>query len=194
MLDKEKKELIFDCLTGKSLVDKNWAIEMLYEEFEHFLFRKLRYQFNKLSEDESRDIVQDAFLKLATTSALPKNAEALISWLLAVVNNTALDLFKKAYRVNELPMPDDDLSEGYCESDNVSLVAPFNISDCVDKGIKKFSNSNSLAAAAITMSLNDFSVEEISTVIERSLGATKQFIYESKKKLKPYIEHCWSEG
>jgi hypothetical protein len=45
-------------------------------------------------------------------------------------------------------------------------------------------------AAAISMSLDNMAIVEIAEVISRTEAATKQYIYESKKKLAPYIEHC----
>jgi DNA-directed RNA polymerase specialized sigma24 family protein len=194
MLSQHDKEVIFHKFMNGSVKEKNIAIQLIYEEFQPVMFKKLRYKYQDLSVSEAQDIVQDAFIKLATTTSKPRSAESLCSWVITITENTALDLFKKAYKKNEIPLPEEvDIEDD--ENDTLNLVelswiSEFDIQDCVSKGIYIFSKKFSHNAAVISMSLDSMSISQIAEVISRTEGATKQFIYESKKKLAPYIEHC----
>jgi DNA-directed RNA polymerase specialized sigma24 family protein len=203
MLSQEQKKLIFDGIYSKDPSHKRWAVESIYKEFEIHLYKKLRYQFPDLSEFEVSDIIQDAFIKLATTESLPQSPDSMASWLIKVAGNGALDLLKKAYRSHEIPIPEDieyfgDEFESETDVESIINQAPIEestsvsvgIQDCVDKGINEFAKKNPQNAVVIKMSLDSVPIVDISIVISRTAAATKQFIYESKKKLAPYIEHC----
>jgi lambda repressor-like predicted transcriptional regulator len=43
---------------------------------------------------------------------------------------------------------------------------------------------------AIRLQMNGISVKEISHQLGRTLAATKEFLSQSRKKLKPFIEEC----
>ena len=196
MLSQQEKETIFHKLVKGNAIEKNSAIQLIYEEFQPVMYKKLRYQYQYLSEGEAQDIVQDAFLKLATTSSKPQSAESLVSWIITISENTALDLFKRAYKKYEIPLPEEmDIGDDNEPSKSTgSLLAPdFDVQDCVSTGLINFSQKFPQNAAAISMSLDNMAISEIAEVISRTEGATKQYIYESKKKLAPYIEHCLEE-
>jgi RNA polymerase sigma-70 factor (ECF subfamily) len=192
MLTQSEKEAIFDHFVHGSVTDKNDAIQAIYEEFQPVMYKKLRYQFQHISESEAQDIVQEAFIKLATTTSMPKSAGSIVSWVFTIAENTALDLFKKAYKKYEIPMPEelDDSFGNQLTINESDLAANFNVQDCVLKGIIEFSFKFPKNAAVVSMSLDEMAIIEIAQVISRSESATKQYIYESKKKLAPYIQHC----
>lgn len=197
MLSQLEKEAIFHKLVNGSAIEKNSAIQLIYEEFQPVMYKKLRYQHQDLSESEAQDIVQDAFLKLATTSSKPQSAESLVSWVITIAENTAIDLFRKAYKKYEIPLPeeldvaDEDLPLASPSSPSMgSLVNEFDVRDCVSNGFIIFSKKFPQNAAAISMSLDNMAIVQIAQVISRTEAATKQYIYEGKKKLAPYIEHC----
>jgi DNA-directed RNA polymerase specialized sigma24 family protein len=193
MLSQPEKAAIFHLLVNGSVREKNSAIQKIYEEFQCVMYKKLRYQYRDLSESEAQDIVQDSFLKLATTTSRPKSAESLTTWLITIVENTALDLFKKAYRKHEIPLPEEE--DESQEVDRVQHRAQvhtpdFDVQECVSSSIVRFSEKFPQNAAVISMSLDKIAILKIAAIISRTEAATKQYIYESKKKLAPYIEHC----
>lgn len=192
MLSQLEKEAIFHKFVNGSAIEKIDAIQRIYEEFQPVMYKKLRYQHQDLSEGEAQDIVQDAFLKLASTTSQPKSAESLVSWVMTIAENTAIDLFKRAYKKYEIPLPEEaDFSDDDPPiSPSNSLAAEFDVQDCVSKGLIVFSKKFPQNAAAISMSLDNMAIVEIAEVISRTEAATKQYIYESKKKLAPYVEHC----
>lgn len=192
MFSQLEKETIFHKLVNGNVIEKNSAIQLIYEEFQPVMYKKLRYQHQKLSESEAQDIVQDAFLKLTTTTSKPQSAESLASWVITIAENTAIDLFRKAYKKYEIPLPEEaDISVEDTPSSFVDpIAAEFDVRDCFSRGFIIFSKKFPQNAAVISMSLDNMAIVQIAQVIFRTEAATKQYIYEGKKKLAPFIEHC----
>jgi DNA-directed RNA polymerase specialized sigma24 family protein len=109
MLSVTELNSLFKDLSGDAAA-KSRAVGSLYSKLSPILFKKMRYRYRALNENDIHDILQDAFLKIYSSKSLPKSAEALPGWVFAVVENAALDLFRKAYKKNEIGWPQD--SEG----------------------------------------------------------------------------------
>jgi DNA-directed RNA polymerase specialized sigma24 family protein len=218
MLDPNLLDEIFSNLIGKDVDAKIQAVSKIYKEFRPLLFKKLRYKFRSLSENDVQDIVQEAFLKVYTTSALPSSARQLPSWILMIAENTALDLFRKAYVKNEIAWPQDEGDDDESSTESNFLrnlteekLANKNIVDgvgaivstgsvlnrgvekCVDEGMSSFSLKFPEREAILSLALDGYSIADIALVYKRSEAAMKQFIYESKKKLAPFIASCLEE-
>jgi len=217
---KDKSEKI-DPLTNKRISAKSYAVFMIYRTFHPIVFKKLRYQFFKsISESEAQDIVQDAFLKIYTTSSMPKSFEALPTWVCKIVENNALDLFKKSYVINELDeygtsryeSGDDDLENEVVASTLLGMseevlkshvfinksgsIKDFNeqinrnVEGCMTKAMEVFCLDHPLRNVAISMLMDGKPTADIALVLDRTLSATWVYIHECKKKLSPYIKHC----
>jgi hypothetical protein len=68
---------------------------------------------------------------------------------------------------------------------------------CVAEGLKKFEKVDKNATErlkALTLQIFEgLSIEEIAAILGRTVGATKKFLFESKKKLQPYLDECRNE-
>lgn len=199
MLSAVELNSLFQDLSG-DVAAKSRAVGSLYSKLSPILFKKMRYRYRALNEGDVHDILQDAFIKIYTSKSLPKSAEAISSWVFAIVENAALDLFRKAYKKNELEWPQDSEGnnlDGLELAQQVCLSSPSGLNreveECVSIGIGKFSMLHPERELAISMSLDGTSIADIAVVFGRTDAAMKQFIYESKKKLAPFIEHCIGE-
>lgn len=218
MLDPKILGEIYARLIGNDVDAKMKAISEIYKEFRPMLFKKLRYKFRALSENDVQDIVQEAFLKIYTTTALPGTAGQLPSWILMIAENTALDLFRKAYVKNEIAWPEDDGDDdGASALSNsvrnvtadelankdvvdgqgaiVSTGSALNrgVEQCVGNGMAQFSLKFPDREAILSLALDGSAIADIALLYKRTEAAMKQFIYESKKKLAPFIAHCLEE-
>ena len=189
MLSQHQKEVIFHKLARGSVLEKNAAIKQIYEEFQPVMYKKLRYQYQDLNEWDAQDIVQNAFLKLATTTSKPKSPESLVSWIVTIVENTALDLFRRAYKKYENTLPGDDDMDLFVDPTSEKDFQ-HDMQDCFTKGLVVFSQRYPQNAAVISMSMDELRISQIAELISRTEAATRQYIYESKRKLKPFVEHC----
>ena len=65
---------------------------------------------------------------------------------------------------------------------------------CVQSGLDDFASDYADRAKALYMQIDGESIESIARRMGRTVNAAKTFISQSKKKLKPYIEHCRAIG
>lgn len=184
------------------------AVRSAYILYKPLVFKRLRYKYTALSEPEIADIVQDAFLKIYSTKTFPSSVESLQSWIMKIAVNAALDFVSLAYRKNEEQLPDDeddnsDAQVNYQKSD--VLISPHGVvvsvdenlnrdaESCVAEGMINFSKSYPDRETILSLAMDGYSMQEIADLYQRTEHAMRQFIYESKKKLKPFIQHCLSE-
>jgi RNA polymerase sigma factor (sigma-70 family) len=184
------------------------AVRDAYILYKPLVFKRLRYKYTSLSEHEIADIVQDAFLKVYLTKTFPSSVESVRSWIMKVTVNVALDSLSEAYRKNEEQWPDDE-DENSCAQDNyqkpvmvtnthgvvisVDEKLDRNAESCVAEGMTNFSKIYPDREIVLSLAMDGNSTQEIADLYQRTEHAMRQFIYESKKKLMPFIQHCLSE-
>ncbi|MDM8566152.1 sigma factor-like helix-turn-helix DNA-binding protein [Candidatus Halobeggiatoa sp. HSG11] len=68
---------------------------------------------------------------------------------------------------------------------------------CIADGLKTFEKADKNATErlkALTLQIFEgLSIKEIAIILSRTEGATKQFLFETKKKLQFYLDKCWNE-
>jgi RNA polymerase sigma-70 factor (ECF subfamily) len=199
MLKTADIEDIYAHLISSKVADRKHALNKLYEVFQPMLFAKLRSKYQKLSENEAQDIVQNAFISIWQTKALPKDVKAFPKWVIRVIENEATDLFRKAYKSKELPIENDNENdEEYNvierkEYDSITFQESDinrNVEDCVSRKIQIFSNKYPDNGLAISMQLDDIAIKEIALIFDKTADAMKQYIADSKKKLAPFLRPC----
>jgi DNA-directed RNA polymerase specialized sigma24 family protein len=143
-----------------------------------------------LTKNDAEDVLQDTYVKIFRFAHQSATFDSPEAWIWTVVKNTVTDHFRKSGRlesveslfqdsncVENIPSPTGEGSFGGVE-------------DCVEKGVNDFSRSMPDRASVIQMVLDGLSVREISQRIVRTEQATAQFLYESRKRLAPFIAPC----
>jgi RNA polymerase sigma-70 factor (ECF subfamily) len=64
------------------------------------------------------------------------------------------------------------------------------VDQCVADGLEQFAMEMPDRAVALNLYLEGASMEDISVQIGRSVSATKEYLSQCRKKIKPYIAHC----
>ena len=64
------------------------------------------------------------------------------------------------------------------------------VENCVSLGLNNFRKEMPERAYAITLQMEGTSIEDIGNKIGRTAAATKQYLYECRKKIQPFIAHC----
>jgi len=211
MLESLDLNGLYRDLVGIHLGRKADAVTRLYQHFRPLLFKKLRYQYQAIQETDLQDVIQEAFVKIYNTKSYPKDAASMSAWVFRVCENACLDLLRKAYRKHEMEWPEwpidseapsaevelqasAGLQEAGVDSDQpVSRpLTPLNraVEFCVSSGMSLFSSQYPERALAISLAMDGLSMSAIALTLDRTEAATRQFIYESKKKLAPFIQHC----
>ena len=64
------------------------------------------------------------------------------------------------------------------------------LNECVELGVNTFCDDQPERGNILIMQMNGESIESISRRIGRTPAATKQYLYECRKKISPYLSNC----
>lgn len=147
----------------------------------------------------AEEIIQEVFMNLYENFYTIKDLGAIKGWLItAAFNKYKNYLDKKSTKSEEgityIDSEGDDedqdqmTSSMYEEELHESVVT--DTVDCFKKKFKVFQKTNPEAALVIEMDMDEMSGREMAQAINRTEAATRTFLKESKKKLKPLLEEC----
>ncbi len=186
------------------------AASEAYGLYKRGIFEALRYL--GLSPDESRDICQDVFLRYYEWLAEGGAVDNPRAWLMTSAKNKAFDFFKSADQkktvredfwldastdcneksvIGDLEQtPRTSPNETMFGSNVGRLDASIYIQDCVERKLREFAVLYPTQAQAISEQFDGHTTSEIANLIGRTEAATRTFLCEAKKKLKPYLDDC----
>lgn len=156
------------------------ALEELYR---YYAGRFLAfYRRRGVSEFDREELCQDAFVKIVRSCRDAEDIHAPRAWLWSVARSVMLDYFRR--RGDEaLPL--------WQEEGDVDWEETLNLQDCVDKQFARFAARAPEAAQAISWAVVEgFTAVEIAAMLERSPGATREYLSRVRKKLRQALAVC----
>ena len=142
------------------------------------------YRRTGRDEASAEDLVQDVFVKLVRKIDSFRGDSPLGPWLWTVVKRTGYD---KRITPRETATEDDVLEFIIGGED----VKDDDVSNCVRNGFNQYAKEQNERAQVLTLiSFNGWDIAEIAQFIDRTPGATREYVSQCRKKLKPFIEHC----
>jgi RNA polymerase sigma-70 factor (ECF subfamily) len=167
------------------------AVGTLYRRFAP-RFRRY-FQAQRLGEAEAEDLVQDVFVKVVRACGEFRGEARADTWLWTIARNTLIS--KLRARQPETSLENFDLDALTAADPNLQTVPAEvggTVEDCVGHGIARFGKDYPERARVIGfLVIEEWSVEAIAQLLGRSPGATREFISQCRKKLRPYIEKCF---
>ncbi|MGF7056529.1 RNA polymerase sigma factor [Brassicibacter mesophilus] len=184
MIDKERR-LIKKCTKGDIE-----AFEELIAKYEktayNIALKMLRNQ------DDAMDISQEAFIKVFKSIKTFNFESSFSTWLYRIVTNTCLDfLRKKNNNVYSIDSPinteDGEIQRDIPDTVNTpeEMLEKQLTKELVQKSINKLDNNHK--AVIILRDIEGFSYEEISRILDCSLGTVKSRISRARNNLKDII-------
>lgn len=184
MFDKEQK-LIKKCVNGDLK-----AFDELIEKYEKTAYN-IAFRMLKNPED-AMDVSQEAFIKVFKSIKTFNFESAFSTWLYRIVTNTCLDFLRKrntnVYSIDN-PIHTD---EGEIERDipdesdtPEELLEKKLTKELVNNSISKLDENHRVVI--ILRDIQGFSYEEISKIIDCSIGTVKSRINRARKNLKDII-------
>jgi len=152
-------------------------------------YYQLFYQYYRkegFNEANAEDLVQEVFVKVIKNIGTFKASCSLSSWMYVIVKNTGYSKYRKKTET----LVDDETLEflvGSTEAcgDNEQLI------DCVKEGFNSYAKKNNERAQLLSLVVsNGWSTADAALFLERTLGATREYLSQCRKKLKPFIAHC----
>lgn len=202
---------LYEGFVTDNVESRRGAVSEAFVLYAPLIFKRIRYKFIKvLSESDTEDVVQEAFLKLYLTKSKPRSVESFRSWILKIVMSEALAILRSDYFINiKKPEDESEDAEGLSLEETYEMplvvISPDgvitaineqlnrSVEACVTEGMMNFSKDYPDREIILSMLLDGSPIQEIADLYNRTEHAMRQFIYESKKKLMPFIEHCLAD-
>jgi len=194
----DKNKFMRACRDGGTAIEE--ALRNLDRDFFAVLYsRALRTIRNP---DAARDLVQDTFIKVWQRCASFHGDSELLPWIDAILRNGVLDRLRRGGR--EVPFNDGDamnaeLSARVAELSQREVATPDDdlkrqqLAECFQKCWTRFEEAAPSHAAVISwIAADGLSHEEIGALLERSPGATREFISQCRKRARVHLAE-WYE-
>ena len=161
------------------------AFKSLYELHKHRIYN-IAYRIHGDHED-AQDSVQDAFVIIYKKIYSFRGDSAFSTWLYRIVVNTCLNNIRKSKRSKDSI----DLSD----MENIATEARYDknksLEIILDEEIQNLPPG--YRAVFVLHEIEGFSHQEISQMLNKSIGTSKSQLYRAKqmlqKRLKPYLAH-----
>lgn len=146
----------------------------------------------RLSVDDAEDVTQEVYLKVFRNSEKGLGYKSPEAWLWTIVHNAALDLLRTRGRAGKREIVFDDSISAEVDSQSATeaINTSESIDECVDEGVRRFAGLMPERATVLLLQLDGLPISEIAKQIARTERATTQYLYESRKHLAPFVEHC----
>lgn len=168
------------------------GVSMLFRLYAPELRRFFTYQCG--SRGDADDLVQETFAKIVRSFDSYRGDAPLQSWIWAVARNCLTDHFR-----HKSTHPTENLDdEGWERLEHLvpamwvdgPELAGDTIEDCVRKQFALFAKASPNGAYALTLQMDGHDIQYIAGAINRSLGATREFLSQCRKKIESFLLPC----
>lgn len=167
------------------------GVRALYERVAPAMLRFFVSQ--GVSADTANDVLQDTFIKIVRGAAgFAGNGKA-SAWVWQVARNCLTDHLRKQQTIGQHESLFDDDAWRIVEATTGQVLpstSAESVEDCVSAGLRIFSGQMPDRAYALTLQMEGKSVDEIGQQLGRTVGATKEYLSQCRKKIQPFIAHC----
>jgi RNA polymerase sigma factor (sigma-70 family) len=166
-----------------------------------------RFKKHGISEFEAHELLQDVILRIFKNAAkftgdgLSDNTAG--AWMSSIARNSINDYFRdKGRNIKDQSLDDEnwnkttDHNESIykrsieASNEEVNRSKEIQLNECVDQGVNTFCDEHPERGNILMMQMNGESIESIARRIGRTTNATKQYLYECRKKITPYLLNC----
>ena len=179
------------CREGGAAIEA--TLRALDRRFSGVLLRDARRTLK--DSEAARDAVQDALIRVWQRCATFQGDSELLPWIRAILRNGILDRLRRPGR--EVGMERDELDRAAEPDPGTPLVTPRpdeetgrrQMAECFDRCWKRFEAAAPAHAAVLSWIVEDgLSNEQIAELLDRTPGATREFISQCRKKARVHLE------
>jgi len=142
---------------------------------------------HKISHTDADDLVQETFINIVKYCKSFRGECPIKMWLWKVARNCMLTFFRK-----QKPQHDDiDVLADMIEDPKAEKDFGPTLEDCVKHAFIRFQEKHSERAEMLMLAtIQGWSTQELTELLGRSLGATREYISQCRKHFKPYLDVC----
>jgi RNA polymerase sigma factor (sigma-70 family) len=194
----DKNAFMRACREGGDAIEK--ALRSLDRAFFEHLFRECMRAVR--DSEAARDLVQDTFIKVWRRCATFRGQSELLPWIRSILRNAILDRVRRAHP--EIPFDEDEAMQNETERRVAELSEQYvptphdevrrrQLAECFARCWRRFESAAPEYAMVIGWIVEDgLSNEEISEVLGRTPGATREFISQCRKRARVHLAE-WYE-
>lgn len=164
------------------------GISTLYRRYAKQIVGYFVYR-HRLPQGQAEDLAQDCFVRVVRKCDEFRGETRIDAWVWAIARNCLMDHFRRQ-RPEDL-VSDEDLER---LSDATQAAAPDdveNLDDCVQKAYAAFAEAFGERAHWLSLTVfQNWSTEDVAAALNRTAGATREYLSQCRKKLKPFLEPC----
>jgi RNA polymerase sigma-70 factor (ECF subfamily) len=168
------------------------ALEALFRKYRRPLIGFLMQR--RVDQALAEDLVQEVFVRVVRSAAGFRQEAKVSSWLFQIARNLHLDHLRKA-NLEDTVDEDDWMAIEHavalppaCEAPAFTREA---LHECFERGYGAFAQAYPEPAAVLQKVVQmDWSTREVSHFLQRTEGATREYLSQCRKKLKRFLEPC----
>ncbi len=165
------------------------AVKSLHTRVAQAMLRFFVYR--GASTQDAEDILQETFVKICTSAHTYRGEAPAAAWIWKLAHNCLADFYRgSAARFRYEEAVNDDVWDGVSQTIAANATADRSADECITLGLATFGRLEPERVYVLTLQMDGHDIGTISHRIGRSAAATKVYLYESRKKLAPFIEHC----
>lgn len=156
---------------------------------------------NGLTLEAAEDLVQETIVRIFKAANQYSGGAGFSdasanSWLWTIARNALMDVHRK-HKPQLISLDDDGADEATQLALEAELATrnPYGknqetVQDCVTRGLDTFASEHPDRARALEMQMDGEDMNSIARRIGRTVGATKEYLSQCKKKLALHVEPC----
>lgn len=180
-----------DCLLKIRLGgnERRDGISQLYREYSAPFLRY--FLKHRVRRELAEEMVQDVFVNITRSCDSFRQEDRFDVWLWKIARNRLMDHYRR--RLPEIELEEDMLDALSQERDDLQVGHENDggLADCVRRSFQSFATDHPSHAEALSLlSFHEWTVEEMASFLGRTHGATREYLSQCRKRLRPYIEIC----
>ncbi len=194
----DKNEFMRACREGGAMLER--ALRQLDGAYHALLAAESRRVIR--NGDAARDVVQETFIRVWQRCATFHGDSELLPWIRAILRNGILDWLRRSRR--EVPFgPDQEMSDeamhALLDGWQSALPTPVEearraeLDQCFRRCWRRFEEAAPMHATVIGWIAEDgLSNEDIGALLERTPGATREFVSQCRKRARTYLSEWYA--
>ena len=153
-----------------------------------------------LPNKDTEEVLQETFIRFIKHVKKDTSLDNIKAYLFKIGRNECYRFFlkKKKFYESEVsisPTENNEASYPSIEtiSNNINIEQEIIFLDCISEELKKFEQlekNSEKCLEILTLVAEAWSIQEIAVKINRTYGATREFLSQCRKKFKSYIDPC----
>jgi len=192
--DPEKTARIRAIMTGLqgNGAARRSAMGQLYDELAGTI---LRFLSEGTSRAEAEDLLHEVFVRVIDGRAgLDREPLQFLSWIWTVTRNIRTDWYRKTGRREFIEFDETSVIPGaeQQQANNPECaVLEYQLRDCIEQAYAQFRNSIPDGAQTLSWLVTDeIKSSGIARILGRSEDATRQYLFQCRKKLYAFLDRC----